>query len=58
MTIALTGLGEVHLDDLEITVHPLNDVAPAAAQEPIGQPRKAGGLGRWPDWRRLNPLRR
>ena len=56
VTLALTGLGEVRLDDLEVTLHPLPDVSPAAARGNATRPRPAVGLKRWPDLRRLNPL--
>jgi hypothetical protein len=57
VTVALTGVGEACIDDLEVTLHPLADVAPVSSKETSPPARSGGlGLGRWPDWRRLNPL--
>jgi hypothetical protein len=57
VTVALTGVGEACIDDLEVTLHPLADIAPISSKETSPPARSGGlGLGRWPDWRRLNPL--
>jgi hypothetical protein len=58
VTLALTGTGEVFLDDLELTVHPLSEILPASAREPSRRLRSADGPRRWPDWLKLNPLPR
>lgn len=56
VTIALTGLGEVCVDDLQITVHSLMPVQQASAREPAGQPRSAAPGRPWSKLKRLNPL--
>lgn len=55
-TLALTALGEVRLDDLEVTTSPLSKIAPASAQQTSPRPRSASGLRRWSDLGRWNPL--
>jgi hypothetical protein len=56
VTIALTGLGEVSVDDLQITVHSLTHVQQASARESAAPPRAASPNRRWSDLKRFNPL--
>lgn len=56
VTIALTGLGEVCVDDLQVTVHSLTPIQQASAREPTGQPRSTAPGRPWSNLRRLNPL--
>lgn len=57
VSIALTSLGEVYLDDLEITSVPLPAIQQASGAE-ISRPRPATQQSRWTDLRRWNPLSR
>ncbi len=49
VTMALTGLGEVNIDDLEVTVHPLTKIQQTAGQEVPVKPRAAATPTRWTD---------
>jgi hypothetical protein len=55
VTFALTGLGEVDVDDIEVTVHPLANIEQTAGQEVPAKPRPAAAPTRWTDLGRLNP---
>jgi hypothetical protein len=56
LTVALTGFGEVSLDDLEISIHSLSPLQQASIRGASSEPREAAAERRWSDLRRLNPL--
>jgi hypothetical protein len=57
VTIALTSVGEIFVDDLEITTHPL-PLARQTSGEELARPQPAAPQSRWTDLRRWNPLSR
>jgi len=58
VTMTLTSLGEVLVDDLQITVHPIGSQITQTAGEQLQRPKPAPSQNRWSDLRRLNPLSR
>ncbi|MFO0918619.1 MAG: hypothetical protein U0872_09925 [Planctomycetaceae bacterium] len=56
VTLALTGLGEVFLDDLEISVLTPSAVVETSGQAQPSRPRSAVKSTRWENLKRFNPL--
>ncbi len=56
VTLALTGVGEAYLDDLEIAVLTPAAVTQTSGQSKPSRPQSAVRNSRWENLKRLNPL--